>query len=64
MFILHRVMVTKVGLGEVESWLGCGWVDCGRFSISFLGYPFLSRAWVILSSSSMAEGEDRRLCVG
>ena len=34
----------KVGLEEVTSWLGCGWVDCGGFSISFLGYPLVSRA--------------------
>ena len=58
-------MVTKVGLEEVTSWLGCGWVDCGGFLISFLGYPFVSRARVILSSSSStAEGEDGRLCMG
>ena len=55
-------MVAKVGLGEVSSWLGCAWVNCGGFLIRFLGYPFISRAWAILSSSSsMAEGEDGRL---
>ena len=55
-------MVTKVGLEDVTSWLGCGCVDCGGFSIGLLGYPFILRAWVILSSySSTAEVEDWRL---
>ena len=53
--------MTKVGLEEVASWLGCAWVDCGGFSISFLGYPFILRPWATLSSSSAAEGEDGRL---
>ena len=41
-------MVTKVGLEEVSSWLGCAWVNCGGFLIRFLGYPFISRAWATL----------------
>ena len=27
-----------VGSRLYMSWLGCGWVECGGFSISFLGY--------------------------